>query len=307
MLVLGVNTVPSSFSKAYKTTRDILPNMHGSQFFFHPCNLDLRDDDDTPAYGRDSFTALAADRASGIGSPIIPERRPGPTPLVKEMMAHTRVSLAAHQLNEQVKESKTFWRQLRKEYSQEVKSLRQYVGVDVLQQIWRKKVLSKDKRRRGHNEDSQLDIQAMKLESCLNQLDEATQLLATVSLSSGYDNAHDSRQHYFTKMRASGDFVVGLSKRTLKSETACADLLAELTELERFVDPKSPTTFMLYRYDKGISHKITKKNGKEAETENADCPGDEELDNEAVEDHQNWEEGEEHDSQDHHEGDGQVQ
>lgn len=161
-----------------------------------------------------------------------------PPPATRGMMAETKVSLAANQLSDQVKESMRFWRKFQKEYLKEVSSIKPYVGVDILQQVWRKKVeFSED--------DQQFVVQRVKLRSCLDQVDEAIQLLTESRLSN--NNDYDSRRHHLKKVRVTGNCVVDLVKSSETNEAACKDLLKELAELDKLIDLKSPTASMLHR------------------------------------------------------------
>ncbi|KAI0421717.1 hypothetical protein F5X98DRAFT_370342 [Xylaria grammica] len=186
-------------------------------------------------------------------------------------MAETKVSLAANQLSEQVKESIKFWREFRDEYLEEVNNIKLYVGVGLLQQIWQKKVEFNNKDVRG---DKEFTVRSMKLESCLSQVDEATQLLTGV-WSSDHNTDYDSRQHHLAKTRAAGNLVVGLSKRAVTNEAACIDLLQELAELEKLVDPRSPTASMLHHFDKCQSQ-VPTRSGED------DGQGSNRLENEAI-------------------------
>ncbi|KAI0426882.1 hypothetical protein F5Y09DRAFT_345245 [Xylaria sp. FL1042] len=58
-------------------------------------------------------------------------------------------------------------------------------------------------------------------------------------------------------MRAAGDVAVNLGKKSAKYEAACMDLLMELAELEKLVDPKSLTAGALYRFDKNPTRNPT--------------------------------------------------
>jgi hypothetical protein len=89
----------------------------------------------------------------------------------------------------------------------------------------------------------------MKLESSLIQVDEATQNLAE-SWPSDNSSDYDSRQHRLEKVRSIGNYVIGLSKKSESKEAACKDLLKELAELEKLIDPKSSTASFLYRFDR---------------------------------------------------------
>lgn len=291
----GYDHLPTHISLiSYKIILTVLHNMHARPFFVHPYAQRRGDHGVSAGQRRDHL--LAAGPPSVIDGPSVSERRPRPTPLMREKMAGTKVSLAVHQLNEQVKESKRFWGKFRDEYSTEVKNIKLYVGVDILQQIWRKKVISKDKYKRGGKEDDQqFDVQTMKLESCLSQLDEATQLLAE-AWSSDYSSDYDSRQHQLTKMQATGNLVVGLSKRAVTNETACIDLLAELVELEKLIDPQSPAAFMLHRHDKRHSQNQTKSGKAKAEGSGSNRPDNGDSNNQTEHDSSNWQESNEHEN-----------
>ncbi|KAI0466656.1 hypothetical protein F4859DRAFT_496947 [Xylaria cf. heliscus] len=263
--------------------------MHARPFFVHPYAQSRVDHGLSAGQRREHPSA--AGPVSVTDGPSVPDRRPRPAPLMREMMAETKVTLAAHQLSEQVKESKWFWGKFRDEYSTEVKSIKLYVGAELLQQIWRKKVVSKGKCKRGGKEDDQqFDIQTMKLESCLTQLDEAMQLLAE-AWSSDYSNDYDSRQHHLAKMRATGNLVVGLSKRAITSENACIDLLQELAELEKLIDPKSPAAYILHRYDKGQSQNATRTGKGKVESSGSNRPENGDTNNQTEHDPGNWREG----------------
>ncbi|KAI0444353.1 hypothetical protein F4803DRAFT_511637 [Xylaria telfairii] len=270
-------------------------DMHDRPFFVHPYAQRRGDHGVSVGQRRDHLSATGS--PSVIDGPTVSEIQPRPTPLMREMMAETKVSLASHQLREQVKESKWFWGKFRDEYSTEVKSIKLYVGVDILQQIWRKKATSKDNYKRGGKEDDhQFDVQTMKLESCLSQLDEATQLLAE-AWSSDYSSDYDSRQHHLAKMRAAGNLVVGLSKRAVTNETACIDLLAELVELEKLMDPKSSPPFMSHRYDKRHTQNQTRSGKAKAKAESpsssSNRPDNGDSNNQAEHDSSNWQENNE--------------
>ncbi|KAI1749658.1 hypothetical protein F4782DRAFT_512704 [Xylaria castorea] len=267
--------------------------MHARPFFVHP-HAQGRWNHGVSVQRREHPSA--AEAASVMDGPRAPERRPRPTLVMREMMAETKVTLATHQLSEQVEESRWFWGTFRDEYSSEVKSIRLYVGVDILQQIWRKKVAYKDKYKRGGKDDvQQFDIQTMKLESCLNQLDEATQLLAE-AWSSDYSIDYDSRQHHVAKVRAAGNLVVGLSKRAVTSETACIDLLGELAELEKLIDLKSSAASILHSHDKRQSQNPAGSERGRAESSSSNRPENEDSNNQTEHDSHDWREGNEHEN-----------
>ena len=171
-------------------------------------------------------------------------------------MAETKISLAAKQLSEQVKESMGFWRRFRDEYSQEVSRIKDYVRMSVLQQIWQQKVEyhSKDKCD-DRPDDHRFDIQSIKLESCLNQVHEATRLLTEAHLFN-YRSDYDSQRHHLVKIQTTGNLVVYLSKKSALNEAACKDLLEELAELEKLVDPRRQVASMLHHSDKDPTHNV---------------------------------------------------
>ncbi|KAI1127459.1 hypothetical protein F5Y10DRAFT_242808 [Nemania abortiva] len=221
--------------------------MHARPFFVHPY---------AQGRGNYSISAERRTRQSSVAADdlVLPARRSPPAPVARKVMAEMKVSLAANQLSEQVKESQQFWRGFRDEYWTEVDNIKLYVGAHVLQQVWREKIefISKDK-----GDDQQFAIQSMKLESCLNQVNEAIRLLEEI-WSSDYSSDYDSRQHHLAKLRATGNLVVGLSKRSVTNEAACTDLLEELEELQKLIDSKSPTASILHRIGKRQSHNASR-------------------------------------------------
>ncbi|KAK5632718.1 hypothetical protein RRF57_008432 [Xylaria bambusicola] len=219
--------------------------MYSHRFFVHPQAQTQRKN------------GVATRRSqSSVGSSFVLDNshhpaHPAPHSLgVRKMMADMKITLAVNQLSDQVKESMGFWRRFQDEYTREVDSIRFYIGVDVLQQIWQQKVeyYRKDKRV-DEQEDHRFEIQSMKLESCLNQVDEATQLLAETQ-PPGYNRDYDSRQHHLAKMRATGASAINLSRKAVTKEAACIDLLEELAELEKLVDPKRATARVPSHFNK---------------------------------------------------------
>ncbi|KAJ8127617.1 hypothetical protein O1611_g6019 [Lasiodiplodia mahajangana] len=239
--------------------------MHARPFFVHPY-----------AQGRGNYGISAEQRrpqssAATVDNLVPPARRSPPAPAVRKMMAEMKVSLAINQLSQQVMESRQFWQEFRDEYLAEVESIKYYVGVEVLQQIWRKKIEFNSKDKHGdERDDQQFSIQSMKLESCLTQVDEATELLAEVGWSD-YSSDYDSRQHHLSKVRGAGSLVVGLSKRSVANEAACTDLLEELAELEKLVDSRSATANMLPRIGKHQSEDVKIEGATSNRPGNADA------------------------------------
>ncbi|KAI1179093.1 hypothetical protein F4777DRAFT_17030 [Nemania sp. FL0916] len=245
---------------------------HARPFFVHPY-VQAQGDHRTPAEQRRLNTPeeITPSRLEQSGRPM---KSSPQSPAVRRMMAEMKMSLATKQLSEQVKESIRFWRKFRNEYSAEVNSIKLYVGLDVLHQIWREKVDHNDRAKRGTREDGQqFVIQSVKLESCLGQVDEATQLLAETK-SSDHSGDYDSQQHHLVKIRAAGDLVVGLSKRSAANETACLDLLEELASLDKLINSKNSAVAIPHHTDKHESKFSTRPEPGGIESRSPDPPVD---------------------------------
>ncbi|KAI3322707.1 hypothetical protein HD806DRAFT_111599 [Xylariaceae sp. AK1471] len=251
-------------------------NMNAHPFFVHPY-AHVRGNHGIPTGEQERRHPAVPSTSAGNDSGI-PLRQTMPAQAIRGVMAEMKASLAANQLSEQVKESIMFWRGFQNEYSKEVNIIKLYVGVDVLQKIWRKKVEFKD--------DQQFAIQSMKLESCLNQFDEATQLLAD-TWSSDNSNDYDSRQHHLEKVRTTGNLVVGLSKTSETNEAACKDLLRELAELEKLIDPRSSAASTLHRFDKRQPRTPTRSEEGNAEVSNSNRPENGDTDNQVEQNNSN--------------------
>ncbi|KAI1119226.1 hypothetical protein F5Y14DRAFT_126646 [Nemania sp. NC0429] len=235
--------------------------MHARQFFIHPWAQTSK------KYEVPARRSRQPPSEATVYDSHRPTRRAPPVPAVTQMMAETKVSLAADQLGEQVKESLRLWGEFQDEYSTEVHSIKPYVGTSVLRQIWRQKIKFHNKHKYGG--DDQFSIQNAKLESCLNQIDEAIRLLEEVR-SSGRNHDYDSRQRHLAKMQGIGNLVVGLSKKSLVDAVACEDLLGELEELEKLIGSGNSTASSLHRTDKRQSQNSTEAKAVETEGTNLD-------------------------------------
>ncbi|KAI1165757.1 hypothetical protein F5B18DRAFT_609741 [Nemania serpens] len=259
--------------------------MHARPFFIHPY-AQARKKHEVPARQRRHKPSEATADDSRR-----PARQASPVLAVTKMMAEMKVSLAANQLSEQVQESMRLWGKFRDEYSTEVDSIKPYVGTSVLQQIWRKKVEFNSKHKRGDkHENQQFSVQSIKLESCLNQVDEATRLLAKVRLSD-HNNDYDSRQYHLKKMRAAGNLVIGLSKKSVVDEAACKDLLEELAELEKLIGSKDSTARTSHHTDNRQSRSSTRAEEAEAENPSSDRSENGNTSEPAEENSNNWDNG----------------
>ncbi|KAI1182954.1 hypothetical protein F5B17DRAFT_418115 [Nemania serpens] len=255
--------------------------MHARPFFIHPYAQSQKKHD-VPARQRrqrpSEATAYDSHRRASQASPVS---------TVTKMLAEMKVSLATNQLSEQVKESMRLWGEFREEYSTEVSSIKPYVGMSVLRQIWRQKVEFNNKHKRGvKHGDQQFPVQSIKLESCLNQVDEATQILAEVQ-SSSHSNDYDSRHRFLEKMRAAGSIVIGLSKKSVVDEAACKDLLEELAELEKLIGSKISTVRTSHRTDNRQSQSSTDAE-EEAENPSSDRPGYGDMNESTEQDANDW-------------------
>ncbi|KAI5918345.1 hypothetical protein F4810DRAFT_596030 [Camillea tinctor] len=221
--------------------------IRGGPLVIHPCAKYVRHDSDT------RIRRIKQHAASTTGAEIQKQATP-PAGLESDavdtsdavMMADMKISLAAKQLAEQVKESRKFWGDFRENFRNEVMSIKPYVDGHVLGQIWQRKVEHNNKPSEGKRQhDEKLSVQNVKLETCLNQIDEAIKFFIVAKLSNGQSTGHDPQHHHLGKIRTAGSLVVGLSKKSMLDEAASKDLLTELTDLERLLDPKSLHGFIL--------------------------------------------------------------
>ncbi|KAI0009423.1 hypothetical protein F4779DRAFT_370943 [Xylariaceae sp. FL0662B] len=161
-----------------------------------------------------------------------------------------RVSLTAKQLANQLIESKNFWVTFQQKYEKEIASIKAYVDDDILQQIWQKKVEYNGKHNSGENqEDGQFNIQYMKLVSCLDQINEAATMLASTK-PSDHRSDKGSQSRHLKKIHTNGSAVAELAAKSMTDSAACTDLLAEISELQKLVDPRNPTAKVLHPFDK---------------------------------------------------------
>jgi len=178
-----------------------------------------------------------------------------PDPNTSGIMAEMKVSLATNQLKDQVNESILLWRRFLDEYVKEVNFIKRYVGHNILHKIWRTKVEFNDKHKGGKENSQQLALQSIKLESCLSQVDDATQML--IEAWSSDNSGYNSRWYHLEKVRASGKLVVDLSEKSTTSEAACKGLLDELVEFEKLFDCKTSTWNTSHQFEKRQAQKKT--------------------------------------------------
>ncbi|KAI1492799.1 hypothetical protein F5X96DRAFT_329630 [Biscogniauxia mediterranea] len=218
--------------------------MRGSPMFIHPYAFVCDESETRICHAQQKVTAAGASIQRHATPPAVPQSNTAHA----VMMADMKISLAAKQLAEQVKESKKFWVAFRENFEKEVTNIKPYVDGHILRQIWQKRIENDDESSRSKRQhDVRLCIQNVKLENCLNQIDEAINFLNMARSSHGQSAGHNPRYHHLEKIRAAGGLVVGLSKKSMTDEAACKDLLTELLDLERLLDPKSPVARSLHR------------------------------------------------------------
>ncbi|KAI0014713.1 hypothetical protein F4780DRAFT_173372 [Xylariomycetidae sp. FL0641] len=191
------------------------------------------------------------------------------TPINPGVFAEMKLSLAAKQLAEQLKESQVFWQAFREDYEKEVQSVKPYADEAILERIWQKKVSHRGKRQ--GEEQAKFDqwtIQRMKVEACLGHVDEATKLL-NATASSNDTAGHDPRRHHLENIQGTGSRVLGLAKKSMSGEAAYSDLMIEVLQLEKLVDPRSYAA-MLHRFDTYEAENAAGGDGGGSETTSAE-------------------------------------
>ncbi|KAI1501168.1 hypothetical protein F5X99DRAFT_210447 [Biscogniauxia marginata] len=238
-------------------------DMRGSPMFIHPCAV-VREDRDTRAHPaqQDAFSVLETPNQSHTTTPGVASTDPANA----RMMADMKISLAVKQVAEQAQENKKFWVGFREEFEKEVGSIKPYIDEHTLQQIWRKKIEHSNERGSGDMQHGgRFNIQNIKLETCMSQIDEAMKFLAVAESSYGNSTNHNPRRHHLEKIRAAGSLVTGLAKKSMLDEAACKDFLTELSDLERLLDPKNLAAVSLNRFDKGEAREAREATDVEGE------------------------------------------
>lgn len=176
--------------------------------------------------------------------------------------AQLKVSLAAKQLATQISESKGFWIMFREKFEEQVKEIKYYAGQDIIQQLWERKI-QHDSKFRNHKSQKhqQFSFPLMGLEACVSQINDAADALTECLRKT--PSKHDSRQLALDKIRTAGELVLELAERSIKSSSACADLVMEACNLERLVDPKSPEARIIHQFDR---RETKSTHGDETET-----------------------------------------
>ncbi|KAI0839082.1 hypothetical protein F5Y06DRAFT_265963 [Hypoxylon sp. FL0890] len=240
--------------------------LNGTSYFPHPCSYHGKSSDERCGSsegsrrgrpGSSSKLEIPAQGPSVSGNPIIPGKAAS-----VNINAELKVSIAAKHLADQISESKKFWVTFQEKYNREVAEIRYYAGDDILQQIWRKRIEYNGKYKNGENQDDEeFSIQRMKLETCLDQVNEAARAFVQSRPRDDRSN-HDPRHVALEKIRGAGGLVLDLAAKSALNSGACANLVTEASNLEKLVDSKSPDAKVLHRFDR------RKPKGSARESEN---------------------------------------
>ncbi|KAL7620691.1 hypothetical protein AAE478_009686 [Parahypoxylon ruwenzoriense] len=183
--------------------------------------------------------------------------------------AELKISLAAKHLADQIDESKKFWITFQKKFEKEVTGVRYYVSDDIMQKIWQERIKYNSKYKSGEDEDNeQFCFQRVKLETCLDQVNEAGKTLIRSQPLNDH-SAHDPRRLALEKIRGTGSLVLDLAARSATNSTACKDLLTEASNLKKLVDPRGLDAKALHRFDRRETKK-SKSRKCDPGSENAD-------------------------------------
>ncbi|KAI1407744.1 hypothetical protein F5Y13DRAFT_174237 [Hypoxylon sp. FL1857] len=216
---------------------------NGTSFYQHPCGHLGRGSDERRG------NSDSSSRRGRPGSASKPEGRISGKES-NPINAELKVSIAAKHLAGQISESKKFWITFQEKYEREVAQIKDYVGDDILQQIWRKRIEYNGKYKDGENQDDEeFSIQCMKLETCLDQINEAAKVFDRSRPQDDRSN-HDPRRIALEKIRVAGALVLGLAAKSAQNSAACANLVTEASNLEKLVDSKSLDAKVLHRFDR---------------------------------------------------------
>ncbi|KAI0383525.1 hypothetical protein F5Y04DRAFT_250416 [Hypomontagnella monticulosa] len=246
---------PSDLSARRRSSRSSRYGQHETHFHQHPRRNHDRSVDENSEKSSVIHHPMKAKALSSSGSR---ENSPRPSSnrgdsrveINTNINLEVRVSVAAKQLDVQIRESTEFWTKFQTEYREEVQSIEPYVENNILEDIWRARTKYDGE---GMNEEQkqdfeQFDIHRMKLEACLDQLSKATKALAQSHISSDR-SSHDSRQLSLKKIWDAGSLALELAVKAVSNSAACLDLIAEGSRLEKLVDPKGPDARMLHQFD----------------------------------------------------------
>ncbi|KAI1384042.1 uncharacterized protein F4822DRAFT_433991 [Hypoxylon trugodes] len=222
-------------------------------FYRHPAANNGRDDD--ISVGRRSTQSK---HSSEDGT-----REGTPTPAVPHVETSAgvrmelKLSLSAKLLASQISESKKFWVAFQQKFEDEVTGIKYYASGHTLRQTWRERIEHYRQHRAGEDEDDEeeLSIQQMKLEACLDHINNAAEVYARSQPPHSHAS-HNPRYTALKKIRIIGDVVRGLVAQSSLDSAACADLVKEISNLEKLVDPKSSEAKVIHRVGRQNAKKI---------------------------------------------------
>ncbi|OTA68609.1 hypothetical protein K449DRAFT_398959 [Hypoxylon sp. EC38] len=251
--------------------------LNGTSYFPHPCGYHGKSSDDRCGNsdgggrrGRPSSSSKLEGLAEAGPVSVVPIIPGNGTNI--SVNAELKVSIAAKHLADQISESKKFWVMFQEKYEREVAEIRYYADDDILQQIWRKRIEYNSKYKNGENQDDEeFGIQRMKLEACLDQVNEAAKAFVRSRLRDDHCD-HDPRHIALEKIRGAGVLVLDLAAKSALSSGACANLVTEASNLEKLVDSKSPDAKILHRFDRRQSKASAHETENESRTSTAPAP-----------------------------------
>ncbi|KAI0107346.1 hypothetical protein F4776DRAFT_668307 [Hypoxylon sp. NC0597] len=251
--------------------------LNGTSYYPHPCSYHGKGPDDRcensdggSRRGRPGSSSKLEGLAEASPISVIPVI-PGKGTTIS-VNAELKVSIAAKHLADQINESKKFWVTFQEQYEREVTEIKYYAGDDILQQIWRKRIDYNSKYKNGENQDDEeFSIQRMKLEACLDQVNEAAKGFVQSCLRDDHSN-HDPRHIALEKIRSTGALVLDLAAKSALNSGACANLVTEASNLEKLVDSKSQDARILHRFDRRQSKASAHENENENEKRTSTAP-----------------------------------
>ncbi|KAI1772618.1 hypothetical protein F4818DRAFT_424956 [Hypoxylon cercidicola] len=242
----------------------------GTVYYHHPLGYHGKSVDD---HGEGSDSGRGTVRSRVPSSSRGPEDDHPPPPgsiasssgLSTIISAELKVSLAVKHLATQISESKTFWTTFQEKFEKEVAEIKYFAGDNIMRQLWQKKIEYDSEFMIDETQiHQQFSFQQMKLEACMDQVNNAAATFAECLPQKSHSN-HDSRQLALDKIQAAGALVLKLAARSAFNNAACADLVTEASNLEKLVDPQSPEARILHRFDRHETKKPTLGDDNSAE------------------------------------------
>ncbi|KAI0881449.1 uncharacterized protein GGS22DRAFT_181612 [Annulohypoxylon maeteangense] len=246
-------------------------SLNGANYFPHPCSYRGKSSDSR--YGNSDGSGLGSrskpsSKLEGEGNSTSPVSKTSNSRTNESIGAELKVSLAAKHLADQISESKKYWVKFQKNFEEEVAGIRYYVGDDILQQIWQKRIEYNSKYKNGETkDDEEFSIQRMKLETCLDQVDQAAKAFTRSRQTNDRSN-HDPRHLALDKIHGVGALVLKLATKSALNSASCVDLVTEASNLEKLVNLKSPDAQVLHQFDKRKAKGAVSGHGNESANSN---------------------------------------